>query len=133
MKYFLSNDQVDLAINGPREAASAEKVTYALTYTNGNRAALKDAKLLVTFPDNFLPDAEEGFIMEGSRGEKALGEVLAGQGGTQSISGTFFGPKGRLGDSTGNASVYSYRFFERFRDRCGIFGDDRYFAAYHRN
>jgi hypothetical protein len=97
VKYYLQNDRVLVALQGPREAKSGEPVTYTITYTNGNRAPLKSAKLLLTFPESFTPEPASGLTLSGARAERDLGEIAPGASLSQAISGTFFGPKGTAG------------------------------------
>lgn len=92
-----SEDKVIVAINGPKEVQSGTAMTYEISYKNDNRAALKDAKLNINFPDNFKPEDNPGFLSEGpSNGRFELGEVKGGAEGKVVFRGKAFSPKGSL-------------------------------------
>jgi len=50
--FSFSQDKVALEIIGPSEVSSGEEIEFDIHYRNNNRVALKDAKLIIDYPQN---------------------------------------------------------------------------------
>lgn len=93
---LFDEERVTLEISGPKNVASAETVTYAISYANSNLASLDDAVLILSYPESFHPEADGRMKITGLRAEIPLGKIGANAHGKTSVSGKFFGAKGEL-------------------------------------
>lgn len=89
-----SEEQVVLAVNGPRQVASAESSEFTVVYRNRNWSAIKDVSLVVAYPDGFQPDEDSKVKISGSQMEIPLGTVNARTDGKAIFSGKFYGSRG---------------------------------------
>ena len=96
--FALKKESVVLGIEGPQNVASAEEVSYTITYRNTNRMAIKDATLYLSFPGSFRPEESGTLKITGLRAEQAIGDVASGGSGQLTVSGKFFGSKGEKGN-----------------------------------
>lgn len=88
---------VVLEIAGPNSIDSNTEATYEVSYHNKNRLALEGVKLIVQFPDSFMPDATDNFTREGiSRGVIDVGDIGGNNKGTIPINGRFFGAEDEI-------------------------------------
>jgi len=55
-------NKVDIEISGPQKASSGEELTYTITYFNGTKVDLQEAKLTVYFPDGSIPSDTDDWI-----------------------------------------------------------------------
>lgn len=94
---LFSEERVELGISGPKNVASAESVTFTVSYANDNLASLDDAVLILSYPESFHPEAGGKARITGLRAEIPLGTIGANAHGKADISGKFYGSKGELG------------------------------------
>lgn len=92
-----SEERVVVSLRGPQEAESGKLLTYEIYYQNNNRASLKDASLRVSYPENFKPDADSSFKMDGdTHAVFSLGQIGSGAEGKAVLNGKVYSPKGTL-------------------------------------
>nr|MBP7811800.1 hypothetical protein [Candidatus Moranbacteria bacterium] len=89
-----SEEQITLAVDGPRQVASAESSEFTVVYGNRNWSAMNDVFLVVTYPDGFQPDEDSKIKMSGSQLEIPLGVINARTDGKVTFSGKFYGSRG---------------------------------------
>lgn len=85
---FIKTDVV-LRIYGPKEIISGAESSYELILKNKTKVALKDAKLLFTFPE----DSES---KEGIKIEKQVGDILSNQEKRLKFNARIFGAKDEI-------------------------------------
>ena len=93
---LFADTKVSLVIDGPKSVASAESVTFSLQYSNDNWVALHDAEIILSYPDNFRPDAEKDWDVAGKRVIIPLGDISSRSTARVNVTGKFFGSKGDL-------------------------------------
>ena len=92
-----SNDRVVVGISGLKDSPSGQLVNYEISYENNNRAALKNAILQISFPENFTPVGNENFKPEGRTGGIVqIGEIAGHGKGKYILSGKIYSPKGTM-------------------------------------
>lgn len=89
-----SEDQITLVVNGPRQVASAESSEFTVIYRNKNWSAIKNASLIIVYPDGFQPDEDSRIKISGSQLEIPLGTINARTDGKATFSGKFYGSRG---------------------------------------
>lgn len=89
-----SEEQITLAVDGPRQVASAESSEFTVVYGNQNWSAMKDVSLVVAYPDGFQPDEDPNIKISGSQLEIPLGTIDARTDGRATFSGKFYGSRG---------------------------------------
>ncbi len=95
-KMLFADTKVSLAIEGPKNVASAESVTFSLQYANNNWVALHNAEIVLSYPKNFRPDAKEGWNVADTRIIIPVGDISSRSTARVSVTGKFFGAKGEL-------------------------------------
>jgi len=96
-KSSFSEERMIVSVSGPKEARSGKLLTYEIKYKNENRAALKNAKLKLTFPDTFNPEENPNFRIESPvSGIYDLGEIKGHSEGKVNFNGRVYTPKGAL-------------------------------------
>lgn len=93
---LFAEERVTLMISGPQNVASAELVTFPLTYTNDNLSTLHGASLVITYTDSFHPEISAGMKVSGHQIEIPIGDIGRRGTGKASISGKFYGSRGEL-------------------------------------
>lgn len=93
---LFSDTKISLAIEGPKNVASAESVTFSLRYANDNWVAIHDAEIILSYPGNFRPDAETGWNVAGTRVIIPIGDISSRSTARVNVTGKFFGSKGDL-------------------------------------
>lgn len=89
-----SEDGVSVALNGPRQVASAETSEFTIVYGNQNWSSINNASLIVSYPDSFQPTADSKIHINASQLEIPLGTVNARSSGKAVFSGKFYGSQG---------------------------------------
>lgn len=97
VREYLRGDRVTVQISGPQSVASAEDVSYTITFRNGNRVALENARLTLRFPGTFRPAQTPDKTWSAERAEKSMGAVAPGTDAVETITGRFFGAQGESG------------------------------------
>ena len=92
---FFNEENITTSFSGPSSVPSAETVTFAFSYTNSNWASLENAVLVLTFPDSFHPEAQDGVKINGSLAEFPIGRIAARTDGKILVPGTFYGMQGQ--------------------------------------
>lgn len=93
---LFGEERVAITVSGPKDVASAEPSTFKLAYANRNWAPLKNASIILTYPDSFHPEADGQTSVSGLRAEIPLGTIGANAQGVANITGKFYGSKGDL-------------------------------------
>lgn len=91
-----SEEQIILAVNGPRQVASSESSEFTVVYGNRNWSAMEDVSLVVTYPDGFQPNEDSKTKVSGSQLEIPLGTINARTDGKVTFSGKFYGSRGDI-------------------------------------
>lgn len=91
-----SNDRVSVEIVGPTDVASGETVSYKVVFRNMNVLKVKDAEVVVSFPESFRVGQAEGFEIDGHSMRRSVGEIAPDGSGEVRFSGKFYGSKGSL-------------------------------------
>lgn len=91
---IFSEERVQVTVNGPQSVASAEEVTFMVTYENDNWRSLKNAALIFSYPQSFHPQDENGKEIKTPVIEIPLGKVKTNAEGKVVIKGKFYGFKG---------------------------------------
>lgn len=91
---IFSEERVQVAVIGPQSVASAEEVTFTITYENDNWRSLKNAMLIFSYPESFHPQDENGKEIKGPVIEIPIGKVTANAKGRAAVKGKFYGFKG---------------------------------------
>jgi hypothetical protein len=87
---------ITVAITGPKNVASAETVKYSFVYSNKNILGLKDAELMISFPDSFKAEGDDRIPAGNAIMTVPLGAVSGRSGGSVEVAGRFYGSKGEL-------------------------------------
>ena len=98
--------RMELSIAGPKDVASAEPVNFTFTYSNRNWSELLDATLVLTYPEQFHPEADGKMKLSGSRAEIPVGTIADRSDGKVTVTGKFYGSKG---DTVPLRAVLSYK------------------------
>ena len=93
---LFADTKISLAIEGPKNVASAESVSFSLQYANDNWVAIHNAEIILSYPDNFRPDAEAGWNVAGTRVIIPIGDISSRSTARVNVTGKFFGSKGDL-------------------------------------
>lgn len=91
---LFNEEKLVLTFSGPQEVASAELVTFTLSYDNDNWLMLKQGTVEFEYPETFHPEAANGLTINTSRAELALGDIPAHSQGKVTLSGKFYGSRG---------------------------------------
>lgn len=93
-KTAFSEDKVKVSVSGPERVKSGESAAFEITFENLNRAALKDAVLYLSYPENLKPFGNLQFESEGPTTSKyQIGTIDKKGNGKVSFRGRFYGPK----------------------------------------
>jgi hypothetical protein len=93
---LFDTSQVSLSFSGPRDVASAETVTYVLSYENRNILGMKNAEVALSFPDSFKVSEGPGIRKDGGAAVIPIGDIAGKSVGKVEFSGKFYGSKGEL-------------------------------------
>ncbi len=92
--YFNRQSAVDLSIDGPASVASAERVSFDLTYANNSWNEIENTTLTLVLPGTFQIEMTPEMKKSGQRIEIPVGGVARGASKKLTISGKFYGGKG---------------------------------------
>jgi hypothetical protein len=92
---FVSS-KTTVSIDGPNSVSGTNDSLFVFTYVNANRSDLTDAQLLISYPDNFQPDAMQNMTINGTTSEVHIGPIAGHSHGRIEIRGKFHGSKGTL-------------------------------------
>jgi Domain of unknown function DUF11 len=95
--YLKRQSAVSVIIAGPASVASAERVSFDITYANNSWNEIENTKLTLVMPETFQLETTPEMKMTGKRAEIDLGSVAKGVGKTMTINGKFYGGKGEKG------------------------------------
>jgi hypothetical protein len=90
---LFNEERVLVSISGPKDVASVEEITFTVTYTNNNWSGLKNASLILSYPDTFHVQAESSMKVNGSLAEITVGDIAAHADGKIFLKGKFYGSK----------------------------------------
>ncbi len=88
--------RVMAVIDGPKSVAAAESITFSISYTNDNWVNLKNAELVLSYPEDFRPDANGNWKVSGREAILPLGEISSRSTSRSYISGKFFSAEGTV-------------------------------------
>lgn len=91
-----TSDKVTVKVDGPSEVSGSESSLFIFTYANKNRTDLSDVDLVLSYPENFRPDAMENMSVNGSSSQVHIGTVAGHSQGKVELRGKFYGSKGTL-------------------------------------
>lgn len=92
--YLKRQSAVSVFIAGPASVASAERVSFDLTYANNSWNDIEKTTLTVVLPETFQFETTPEMKMVGKRVEIPVGTVVRGGNKKLTISGKFYGGKG---------------------------------------
>lgn len=87
--WLFAPENVQITINGPKEADSNKIVEYTISFENNNWVDLEDAELIITYPTIFRFVAENGFETSTSRATLQLGTIEKSSLSSVKIKGSF--------------------------------------------
>lgn len=90
------DEKVIVKIDGPSEVGGSESSQFTVSYANANRADLEDADLILSYPENFRPDAMTNLTVNGSSGTIHVGTIAGHSQSKVEVRGKFYGSKGAL-------------------------------------
>ena len=90
--FSFSKSNVNLDIISSTEVSSGEEIEFVIRYQNNNRVALKDAKLIIDYPQGAYSLEGEELIQE----VKELGTIPSKKGGTENFKMRLTGEKGSI-------------------------------------
>ena len=91
---FFDDERVSVRIEGPTEVESNAPAQYVITVENDNRAALHDAEIILSYPENFEPNSADGLTRTSARGAAVrIGTIDGKATRTIAVDGQFFGPR----------------------------------------
>jgi len=94
---FFAEERLTVSVEGPTEIKSGNLATYEIKYKNDNRADLKNATLKIYYPEDFKPEENADFKIEGSMvGAFNLGDIKGYSEGRSVFNGRAYSPKGNL-------------------------------------
>ena len=93
---LFDENRVVLGIDGPKNVASAEPITFTLTYDNNNLITLNDVTVVLSYPEAFHLEADGNMKVTGLRAEIPIGKINPNAHEKTSITGKFYGSKGDL-------------------------------------
>lgn len=93
---LFADTKVSVTIDGPKNVASAESVTFSLQYANNNWVGLHNAEIILSYPDNFQPDTKKDWNVADTRVIIPLGDISSRSTARINVTGKFFGSKGDL-------------------------------------
>jgi len=91
---LFSEGRVTAELVGPTDVASAESVSYPVHWSNDNVLGARNLEILITFPQEFRPDAAPGMTVSGNTATIAVGDVESRSSGDVNFSGKFYGSRG---------------------------------------
>lgn len=91
---LFANDRVTVSVSGQDSMNSSNISYFTIEYENQNRASLRDAELVVSYPSNFHPEKNAAFINDATSSSIHIGDVAAFSQGKFEFSGKFYGSKG---------------------------------------
>ncbi len=87
-------DRVSISFEGPKEADSTQLIKYIIHYKNDNRVTLKNAEILLNYPENFQPTDNLNMKYLNSTSSRIfIGDVPAKSENTIELKGVFYAPK----------------------------------------
>lgn len=92
--YLKRQSAVSVALSGPASVASAERVSFDITYQNSSWNEIHDTVLTLSLPETFQLETTPEMKMAGKRVEISVGTVARGGMKKLTINGKFFGGKG---------------------------------------
>jgi len=92
--YLKRQSAVSIFISGPASVASAERVSFDLTYANNSWNEIEKTTLTIALPDTFQIEMTPEMKMAGKRVEIPVGGLARGANKKFTISGKFYGGKG---------------------------------------
>ncbi len=92
--FLQRQNAVSVEISGPKSVASAERVSFDISYANSSFGETKDNILALTIPENFQIEADPKMTVTGRHVEIKLDNILPGSKGKVSLMGKFYGGKG---------------------------------------
>lgn len=94
---MFSEDRVVTEISGPTDAGSGKLLTYTIDYDNNNRSDLNNVTLKVSYPENFSPEENPNFIIDGpTTGHWDLGTIKSHDKGKMILNARVYSPQGAL-------------------------------------
>ncbi len=91
---LFDDERVSVSIEGPKEVDSSQLARFTIAYENDNRSALKDAELLIYYPEYFRPEPRgSDIIVENEYSKVNLGRIEGGDRRTIDFYGKFYGGK----------------------------------------
>lgn len=88
-----SESRVSIEVIGAESAESNDLMEYRLAYKNENRAALKDAEIVLKYSESFKPEEGGDLKIENlSISRIAIGDIEAHSQGEKIVTGKFFAP-----------------------------------------
>jgi len=97
-KAFFNEDNVELNVNMPSEIESNKPMEIEVQYRNDNRAALKEAEILVSYGQFFNPEDNQKYFtkLTTSSGVIKIGEIPPKTSGHLTIVGHFSAPQNEV-------------------------------------
>jgi hypothetical protein len=110
-----SEDKVKVSISGPESVKSGETVAFEIIVENSNRAALKNAVLVLKYPENFKPFGNLQFEQQGGETSRyAVGTIEKKSAAKVAFQGKFYGPKDFLAYVEAKIEYSSANFSSQF-------------------
>jgi hypothetical protein len=100
--YLKRQSAVSIIVAGPASVASAERVSFDITYANNSWNEIENTKLTLVLPETFQIETTPEMKMTGKRVEIELGTIAKGTGKQIAINGKFYGGKGEKGSIEAN-------------------------------
>jgi len=95
-KTAFQEDRVSVILDGPRDADSAQSVSYLIKIKNSNRTKLKDAEILLNYSENFQPSGD-GVLnlkqLNPSNSKIYIGEIKSNEEKEIEVKGVFYAPE----------------------------------------
>jgi len=99
IRVFLFNDNnISVAISGPKDVPSAEETIFTLTYANNNLSTLENASLSFSYPETFSPEITHTMQVDGHTAKIIIGDVPSRTEKKVTIRGKFYGSRGKTED-----------------------------------
>lgn len=113
-----SEGRVTVKIEGATDSPSGQSLAYEISYSNDNRATLKNAILRVSYPESFKPGENGNFKSESqTSGVFSVGDIAGNSGGKVILTGNAYSPRGTLmyikGELVYTPSNFSSQFVAR--------------------
>lgn len=110
-----SETEAGVSISGPEQARSGKLLTYEFNYSNNNWVAIEDTVLKISYPDNFKPEDNPGFLEDSpTSGHFDLGSIKRKSEKKIVFNGRAYGPKGAFIHMKANLSYRPTGYTGRF-------------------